>query len=155
MFTLIAIALLAAPPTDCGAYAANVVAVCDEVLHTDLDVNCGEQILRVEVAREQANGDLFNAGDSNAEAAQAVCRSFAASLAKDVAKARAQTPKPIAWGTECGKLQASVKTKCLATIGKQEMADNCRQLIDTLQRARRDLSTSELQCGLVGRMLGL
>lgn len=113
--------------TGCSEYVADVRSACLDSITRGLDVKCGTLFMRVETARKQAAGSLFNVGDdaANRKTADAVCANFQETLAENRAERNAAMSPAAQSGPNCTALAENFETTCLDKLGVGELPASC------------------------------
>jgi hypothetical protein len=118
-------------PEGCKELLAESRAACGEIFTRGLKVNCVMMTTALEVAADQAKGQLFKTGDAdkNVQAANASCRVHLRSVRSAREKGKdlpAATKAPAA----CQKLATAVDSECFGDLEKTGTLNaGCRHVI--------------------------
>lgn len=144
-----------AAASGCKAYVEQTRNACLEMIRRGLDVSCKQQVLAIEMAMRQAQGNLFDAGSSGAN--QRVAESICSSHLHDLRAARAvnqasMLPKGAA-GPHCSALAVQIDAGCLSKLGKAPLARGCKSAMTMMGSGVAAQVPREQRCQLAAGML--
>lgn len=135
---------------NCDALITETRTACVDMVRHGLDVSCNTYLMAVNTAMDQANGDLYDIGDSNKIAANALCSSYVEDLREDRKENAGSMQEPDQVGSDCAALADQFETHCMANLGKEPLADGCRNVARTFAMGRL---SQEKKCSLAGAHL--
>lgn len=139
---------------DCTDYAKAVQQACRDELYHGRKADCANALMRMDIARKQARGDLFDVGENNVSTAHAVCRSNLKSLQELLAKNKKGSA--LSWAEHCSAFVQKIDKACIEPVGKKDLPSTCRQALGVLVRAQGQTpDQQEMQCKMMERMLKL
>jgi hypothetical protein len=137
-----------AKPEDCATYAKELQGACTSLVDKRLKIPCKDNLMKFEMAQEQAGGKLFDVGADNTKVAAALCNKGIKRLRKDVEKATSVGSDSTAWADSCKDYIATIRKDCLTKIATGTQAEHCQKTIQMLEMAIDQKNDGAMSCGM-------
>ncbi len=137
-----------AKPEDCATYAKELQGACTSMVDKRLKVPCKINLMKFEIAQEQAGGKIFDVGADNGKVAAALCNKGIKKLRKDVEKAEKEGSDSMAWADSCKDYIATIRKDCLTKITTGTQAKHCQQTIQMLEMSITQKNDGAMSCGM-------
>lgn len=112
----------------CDTLVEETQSACMDMLRRGLNVSCGKYLMAVDMAMDQASGNLFDTGDDNASTANSFCSVYVDKLRADRKKHDVSMHAQGQAGPKCTALADRFETQCIPNLGKEKLAGACKTI---------------------------